>query len=95
MSWVAQGLLVVSAALVGPLLAIAHAVPSEGAPLLVLSAPWADVHPLVSASGGRSIGPTSAVFGTLAISDEASFAADLKSAGAWTVLDGRRMAVLC
>jgi len=95
-----QTLLVLSLAagvLVGPALALATATapaPEAGGVLLVV-APAAQARALVARAGGAEVAPVSAPFAILATSGDADFAARLRRAGAWLVLDGRAIARLC
>ncbi len=69
--------------------------PVAGAPVLVVAPPWGaagDAAQIVQTERGRLIGPVQASFAVLALVDDP---ARLSRAGAWAVLDGRRIARLC
>jgi len=67
--------------------------PQDGAPVLVVAAPWSGgPAQIIAQIGGQEIAPGRAPFGALAILDDPSLARD---AGAWAVLDGRVIARLC
>lgn len=79
----------------GPLLALANALPAPGQITLVITWPGTDAVGVVEHSGGRIIGPTMALMGTLAVADHPSFFSELRSNGALLVRDGTLIARLC
>jgi hypothetical protein len=87
--------ILVMAALTGPILALSAARPVPGELVLVIAPPWIDRVEAISQSGGQVIGPITPFFQTFALSDQPSFDTILKENGAWFVLDGRRLALLC
>lgn len=69
--------------------------PQPGEIALVIAPPWASAGGaagVVAAAGGREIGPVRAPFAVLAVLDAPEAAMRL---GAWIVLDGRIMALVC
>ncbi len=75
-----------------PALVLGAAAPREGAPVLVIAPGAAAV---VEAAGGQLVGLSRAPLAVLAAADAPGFAARLRAAGAWSVHDGERLAVLC
>lgn len=83
------------ALVIGPVIVFASA-PAEGAgPVLVISGWGARAESVIARAGGQVYGPVRAPLGLLAFSDDPAFAANLRAAGAWAVLDGSRIAALC
>ncbi|GFE49738.1 hypothetical protein So717_14910 [Roseobacter cerasinus] len=83
------------ASLAGPLLALATAEPVEGEIMLVIG-PSASLQPeVIEASGARLVGPQVAPFGALVQPAEATRPDALLHSGAWLVVDGRYLAILC
>lgn len=80
---------------IGPLIVFASAPAPAGGPLLVLTGHGAGIAQIVARAGGHVYGPVRAPLGVLAYSDDPAFADNLRAAGAWAVLDGRRIAALC
>ncbi|MEM9797617.1 MAG: hypothetical protein AAF919_14085 [Pseudomonadota bacterium] len=84
---------------VGPLIAVAAAPQGDDPVRLVLLPPWMDRDEMLRQSGAWQVGPFAAPFAVLATTDQASrpMAIDqrLRTAGAWTVLDGSFLAALC
>lgn len=67
--------------------------PRPGEPVLVVAAPWSDgAGEVVARASGREIYPVRAPMAALAIFEDPTL---LNAAGAWLVLDGRRIAELC
>ena len=88
--------LLLSSLLAVPAMALLAAPPPAQGPRLVLHAPWADGGALVLAAGGAPIGLFTAPMGLLAIAEDAAhFDARLRAAGAWGVLDGTALALIC
>lgn len=83
------------ALLAGPAIVLANAKPVPGEIVLVISPNERGRAALIQQSGGRILGPETALLGALAISDNPDFPDTLKSDGAWLVLDGRQFALLC
>ncbi len=79
----------------GPVLAIANSPASPGAIALVIASPGTDLFALVEDSGGRVIGPNTAIVGALAVSDDPSFLNSLHARGAVMVRDGTMVARMC
>lgn len=83
-------------ALAGPAIALISApAPREPGLRLVLHAPWADVAALRSVTGVRPVGPlnTPVAFFVTSAGQQADQA--LREAGAWSILDGERLAEIC
>lgn len=81
-----------------PGLAILTQPPQSGQPVLVLAPPWLDVDGLVTAAGGGLAGPFAAPFARLAFSpsgDSPDLARRLAQSGAWAVVDGSALALIC
>jgi len=94
----AMSLLLICVLALPPVLAAAAAGPSRGAtgPVLIVHAPWTDGARLAHASGGWPVGPQDAPLGTFATATDISeFKDRLRRAGAWAVLDGRVVALIC
>ena len=88
--------LILLTGLSGPLLALAASPAPEDAGLrLVVHAPWTDATALAAETRVRMVGPVSAPFGFLALSEGPSQDHQLRKYGAWAVLDGRRLAQFC
>jgi len=68
---------------------------SAAAPVLAVAPPWIDLDAAIARAGGRAISPAPAPLAALAVGPGPDFARRLKAAGAWMVLDGRRLADLC
>lgn len=85
----------VFALVTGPLVMLAAPPVAGDGPLLVVSGWGAGAERRIGAAGGRVVGPLRAPLGVLATSDNPAFADNLRAAGAWAVLDGRRIAALC
>lgn len=66
-----------------------------GRPVVVIFPPWIDADALVQRAGGQIIGPSLAPLAALASSDQPTFAARLRSLGAWTVRDASRIVQIC
>ncbi len=79
----------------GPLLALASVPSGDDGLVLVVTPPWHDPGQVITAAGGRQIGPETAFLGGLATSEGADFAARLRQGGAWAVFDGDTLAALC
>lgn len=79
---------------VAPLSAVLAAPVSEG-PVLLILPPWADAGALLAASGGRALGPTRAPFALLAAYPSPAAARGARTHGAWAVLGGSALALLC
>lgn len=85
-----------AAALTGPVLALSQSAPIAGEVTVVAALPWSGrPADMVARAGGRLVGPGTSPLAVLAISDGQDFAKQLKDAGAWLVLDGRRLSSLC
>ncbi|WP_353472186.1 hypothetical protein PVT71_12875 [Salipiger sp. H15] len=72
--------------------------PGDGATgvVLVIAPPWGPGAPaLVRAAGGRTVGPVSAPFGTLASFDGPAPLARLGALGAWATRDAAVLASIC
>lgn len=70
--------------------------PVDG-PVLVLGAPGS-LDGILARAGGHRVGPRAAPLAVLATDnggDPARYAARLKRAGAWAVVDGRALSLLC
>ena len=68
---------------------------SAAAPVLAVAPPWIDLDAAIARAGGRAVSPAPAPMAALAVGPGPDFARRLKAAGAWMVLDGRRLADLC
>lgn len=79
----------------GPVLAVANATPVAGGIVLVISPPWIKSEDVIASSDGRALGPVSGRLSMLAVSQNPSFFSNLKSNGAWFVVDASRIAQLC
>jgi hypothetical protein len=67
--------------------------PEPGQPVLVVAPPWSGgAAEIVERASGREIYPTRAPLAVMAVFDDPS---QLETAGAWLVLDGRRVAAIC
>ncbi len=95
MSVLVYGFVLITAFLAGPALTLASAPPVAGEIALVLAPPGQDIEEIVVSSGGQVIGPTSSLFGTLALAKDPAFLTELTAQGAWLVLDGTFIARLC
>ncbi len=73
----------------------ALAAPEGSGPVLVLTAPWADLPAILADAGGRPIGPALGPSAALAVSSEPDFPARLAASGAWFALDGALIAQIC
>jgi len=82
-------------ALFGPVLPLLSAKGASGDLVLVVVPPWQDGARVIAAAAGRPVGPVRGPLGQLAMSDGVDFAARLRSAGAWLVLDGQAVSTLC
>lgn len=81
--------------LVGPAaLALGGGRAEPGAPVLVVTAPWADPAAAVRAAGGRVIALVDAPMATLGLFPDAASLARARREGSW-LFDGRRAAALC
>lgn len=89
------GFLFLTAAFTGPVLAVANAQPVTGSVSLVIGSPWKSSMDIITETDGQLVGPYSLRIGALAASDDPEFINDLKSAGAWFILDGDRLAQMC
>ncbi len=88
--------LAVATTVFGPVaLALGSTEGRAGAPTLVIAPPWVDPAAAALAAGGRPVGPTVAPLATLAVFEDADFAARLRRAGAWFALDGAAVARWC
>lgn len=85
----------ISVLLAGPLLALATSKPVPGEIMLVIGPDPSAQYAMVKEAGGRPLGPEIARFGLLVISENEDFATSLMQEGAWFVVDGRQMALLC
>lgn len=68
--------------------------PQAGRPVLVIAAPWstpAETAAVVAGAGGALLRGTPLPWMAVAMSDDAGFAARLRRAGAWIILDASRM----
>lgn len=74
-------------------LALSGGTVAQGAPVLVLAAPWRDAAAIIEAAGGRVIALADAPLATLGVAPDEAALARLR-AEAW-VLDGRRAAAFC
>lgn len=80
----------------GPLVAIAGAPFRPDAPVLILARPWSGgAKAVVHRAGGWLVGPVPTLLGAIATGEGADFDLRLRQSGAWLVLDGSRLAVLC
>lgn len=68
---------------------------TDGRPVLVVAAPWADLDRLITRSGGQVVGARRAALGQLGASPDPGFVQRLKSNGAWVVLDGATTSLFC
>ncbi|MDF2231325.1 hypothetical protein P2H44_02050 [Albimonas sp. CAU 1670] len=68
---------------------------TPGAPVLAVAPPWVDVDALVLRAQGREVSPIRAPMAALATGAGPDFPQRLLAAGAWFVLDGRRLAQFC
>lgn len=82
-------------ALMAPLLPLLSLPAGSGALLLVIVPPWGAPLAVIADAGGRPVGPERSVLGYFATSDGPDFAARLRAAGAWAVLDGDAVSSLC
>lgn len=81
--------------LVAPLITLGAASPDPGSIVLVISG-WGDAsRARVEHAGGALFGPIDAPFGVFAFSDDPDFAANLRAAGAWAIVDGKKLAAIC
>lgn len=62
---------------------------------LVIVPPWVDAGRMTERAGGRAVGPVQAPFAVLSRFEGVVPVDDLKRAGAWSVVDGTRLALLC
>ena len=67
----------------------------DGDLALVIAPPWVDIDTVIAGSGGGLVGPVQAPFATLARFETDVPVHRLKGHGAWAVLDGRRIALIC
>ncbi|TMV83711.1 hypothetical protein FGG78_22415 [Thioclava sp. BHET1] len=82
--------------LAGPATVLANARLPDGAPLsLVILPPWMDAEHVLRQAETRPVGPMRAPIGLFAMGSGPDLSARLYRAGAWAVLDGRRLAALC
>ncbi len=79
----------------GPVMALATAPRADGDVMLVIVPPWLDSGAMVSALGGRVIGPERAPFGVLIQSDHPDLAHTAQAAGAWWVVPADALAAIC
>ena len=82
-------------AIAGPVMALATAPRADGDVMLVIVPPWQDSGALLSALGGRPIGPERALFGILVQSDQPDLAHTAQAAGAWWVVPANALAAIC
>lgn len=54
-------------------------------PIIVLASPWHDPTQAIIQAGGYPVGPTRAIFGMFAASDEPAFRDKIYAAGHWTI----------
>ncbi|MEC9432582.1 MAG: hypothetical protein VYD87_06730 [Pseudomonadota bacterium] len=96
--------LLVAVGLVGPLAALAGlaaapgaggAADASGGPVLAVAPPWRDLDAIADRAGGRLVGPVQAPFAAFAAGDAPGFDDRLVAAGAWLVLDAKRLVQLC
>ncbi|MGI3169722.1 hypothetical protein ACRARG_11240 [Pseudooceanicola sp. C21-150M6] len=81
--------------LTGPMLGLATMPAATDGLLLVIVPPWKDAEQLIAAAGAYPVGAETAPFGTFATGPDADLADRLKTAGAWAVFSGSRLAALC
>lgn len=89
------GLAVLAGLLAGPLLALAVSKPVPGEIMRVIGPDLSAQQATIRNAGGQMVGPEMARFGALVLSENDNFAATVLEAGAWFVVDGRPMALLC
>lgn len=82
-------------AMLAPAAALVSMPAPDRGPFLVTLPPWADAEAIVTAAGGRIIGPLEAPFAVLATADADGFARLARARGAWFVTDGAALARLC
>lgn len=83
------------AALSGPLAALSSAPFRPDRPALVVLPPWASAEDVVARAGGRIIGLARAPLAVLVTGQGPGLEDRLRAAGAWTVLDGSSLSLLC
>ncbi|MFT4783582.1 MAG: hypothetical protein ACI9IV_001320 [Paracoccaceae bacterium] len=81
--------------LIAPFAALFMLPAKAGAPVLVVSTPWASAASLIAKAHGDIIGPWSAPLALLAYSSDPDFIENLHQAGAFAVLNGETLARLC
>ena len=79
----------------GPVVSLAAAPPPGDGSIHLVVAPAALRARVLDTAGGHPVGPADAPLAGLAASPDPDFAARLKRAGAWLVLDGEAVARLC
>ncbi len=62
---------------------------------LVVVPPWRAADQVIVAAGAHPVGPVRAPLGEFAAADAPGTLARLRAAGAWVVLDAKKMAWLC
>lgn len=88
-------LLVLGAALAGPMATLVTLRPKPGEPVLALFWPWRDAERAVRDADGRMIGPVRAPMAVIAVGNSPDFADRLAAQGALAVFDGTSAALLC
>jgi hypothetical protein len=78
-----------------PAAAMLAAPPASDGVVWVLAPPWRSAVAVVEAAGGRPVGPVAPRVGQLAAGTAPDFAARLRTAGAWLVIDDTRLLALC
>jgi hypothetical protein len=81
--------------LIAPFAALFMLPAKVGAPVLVVSTPWASAASLIAEARGDIIGPWSAPLALLAYRSDPDFIEDLHQAGAFAVLNCETLARLC
>ena len=89
------GLTIIGTLIAGPLIVALSSVPQESDLVLVLAPDVQVRENMIREAGGRLVGPEQAVFGSFAVSDDPEFVTSLKASGAWFVVNGQRIALLC
>lgn len=95
LSCVLIGIGVVAAGVIGPVAALLSSEAEVGEPVLVVHVLGAEAEAVVAEHNGRTLGPVSAPFGLLAISDDPVFLEQLRGVPGLMLADGRFIAQLC
>ena len=95
MTYFLYGSTIIGTLIAGPLVVALSKVPEENDLVLVLAPDMKVRERMILEVGGRLIGPEQAVFGSFAVSDDPEFVPSLKASGAWFVVNGQRIALLC